>query len=366
MKVMKYGVLFGVLLGFFIIITIYKQLVQRKVIKHDDFLIERPSEITSTSQHTQKGLTFGSLAILNSCWSEEELMGRPSDKKIIRPAPTSSRNIVDRLIPKNIRPPLDINLRNSIRSVRPVGNYKIVALTFDLCERENEITGYDADIVNYLRSYNIKATFFAGGKWMRSHPDKMMQLIADPLFEIGNHAWTHGNLRVLKGKEMEDQILWTQAQYELLWEKLESKTYVKNLGPFEMSKIPKIPLAFRFPYGACSSESLRTLAQYGLPAIQWDIVTGDSWGRQTPEGIAKIVLQKTKPGSIIVCHANGRGHHTAKALTIFIPKLRKVGYRFVTISELLTYGPVVATNDCFELKSGDTLRYDKRFGKGTE
>ncbi|WP_069472231.1 polysaccharide deacetylase family protein [Candidatus Marithrix sp. Canyon 246] len=39
---------------------------------------------------------------------------------------------------------------------------KIIALTFDLCERTKERTGYDAAIVNYLRKHHIKATFYAG------------------------------------------------------------------------------------------------------------------------------------------------------------------------------------------------------------
>jgi peptidoglycan/xylan/chitin deacetylase (PgdA/CDA1 family) len=63
-----------------------------------------------------------------------------------------------------------------------------VALTFDLCEQADDVTGYDRRIVNRLRDEGVRATFFAGGKWMRSHEEKAQQLMADPRFEIGNQA----------------------------------------------------------------------------------------------------------------------------------------------------------------------------------
>ena len=51
---------------------------------------------------------------------------------------------------------------------------------------------------------------------------------------------------------MDAQILWTQVQYELLWEALLERVIAKQTDPSEMNKIPRTPLLFRFPYGACS------------------------------------------------------------------------------------------------------------------
>ena len=45
-----------------------------------------------------------------------------------------------------------------------------------------------------------------------------MQLVAEPLFEVGNHAWTHGNFGSARSERMREQIAWTQAQYELVRE----------------------------------------------------------------------------------------------------------------------------------------------------
>jgi len=314
------------------------------------------------------GLTFGSSTLLNSCWTPAELDGSPKDKKVRRPIKNPYREPPLVTTPYNFNQAVEPKLRNSIRYVTPAHNQKIVALTFDLCERTKERTGYDAAIVNYLREHGIKATFYAGGKWMHSHPEKTMQLMADPLFEIGNHAWTHGNMRVLKGEKMENQILWTQGQYEVLHGILMSKLETGQcpVPVTEMEKIPPIPMTFRFPYGTCSRESLQALAKYGLPAIQWNVVTADPSRKQSSKAIAKTVLRKVKPGSIIIAHANGRGYNTAKALPLFIPKLKKLDYQFVTVSELLKSGKVVTTDTCYELKPGDNKRYDRIFGKGTE
>lgn len=322
--------------------------------------------ITPGQSETASGeLTFGSAQILGNCWSSEELRGKPEDRKGARSLP-SDAGPPTRLLPGKILGELSEEWRNSIRQVKPYGARKLISLTFDLCERGKERSGYDATVVNYLRDHRIKATFFAGGKWMRSHSEKLMQLMADPLFEVGNHTWAHENLRLLKHRDMSDQILWTQAQYEILREELQRRPCCRAAGPEEMLKIPQVPLTFRFPYGTCSSEALDLLARLGLPAIQWTIVTGDPGVKQTAQGITREVLTRAAPGSIVILHANGRGHGTAEALPLFIPQLIKKGYEFVTVSELLRSGRVVAASECYELRPGDNLRYDRIFGAGTD
>ena len=48
----------------------------------------------------------------------------------------------------------------------------MIALTFDLCETDGSVAGYDGRIVDLLRAEGVKATFFAGGKWMETHPER--------------------------------------------------------------------------------------------------------------------------------------------------------------------------------------------------
>jgi peptidoglycan-N-acetylglucosamine deacetylase len=311
------------------------------------------------------GLSFGSSAILHACWTGAQLEGGPDDKKVIGNDPRTNGSDPARLVPQNKLAPLKPERQNNIRSVKPNAMRKVVALTFDLCERSPETTGYDNAIVNYLRANQVRATFFAGGKWMRSHPGKAQQLMADPLFELGNHGWTHGNVRVMDGATMKEQIDWTQAQYELLREDLVAKPCAQKAGPAELNRVPASLTLFRPPYGACDEKSLSYLAQSGIATIQWSVVTGDPAKESTPDGIAKIVLAEIKPGAIVIMHANGRGHGTADALPKFIPELHRQGYQFVTVSELLALGTPYAPTECYEKNPGDNLVYDRKFGDGT-
>jgi peptidoglycan-N-acetylglucosamine deacetylase len=285
-------------------------------------------------------LTFGSQIILEKLWSPAGLQAEsPFPSQDIPPASPKFQTIL---------PPVPAQWQHSIRGVDPLHDRKVVALTFDLCEAAREISGYDAGIVNYLRAQRVKATFFAGGKWLHSHPEKAMQLMADPLFEIGNHSWSHPHFQHLSTKAMEDQILRTQAQYEGLWQELARRARAQGIDPAEMAKIPRVPRVFRFPYGTCTPEALGIVARLGLIDIQWDIVTGDPDKHQYAPRIAAVILNKIEPGAIIICHANGRGWWTAEALPLFVPKLKDLGYEFVTISELLQCGPAVATPDCLQ------------------
>lgn len=333
----------------------------QNTIVNDSIVEGRTVDVTSFK-------TFGSQEILDSCWSTDTLKGSFLEKNIISYKNNPDYSPPVRQVPYHSPVPLPSRLQGSIRTVKiPNPEKKLVAITFDLCEHAGEKTGYDSLVVNHLRSNKVPATFYAGGKWMRSHPVKTKQLMADPLFEVGNHAWTHGNMRVLSGSEMRQQVLWTQAQYEVLWDSLAEELPQCGVPITEIEKIPPIPLSFRYPYGTCSSESLGFMEEYGLPSVQWNIVTADPWRKQTSDGIADTIIKNIKPGSIIIAHANGRGWKTGEALPKFIPRLRAMGYQFVTVSELLASGTEVEAKDtCYELKPDDNLFYDKKVGRGTE
>jgi len=305
-------------------------------------------------------------SVLNRCWTPTQLQSTAKERVIHlqKPADHSSpqrSSDVDLDNTQNRAFSTSIAAR-SIRSVIPAHGEKIIALTFDLCEQADEIAGYDGAIVDLLRAEKVNATFYAGGKWMRSHPERTLQLMADPLFEVGNHAWTHGNLRVLRGVELTAQILWPQIQYQQLKEQLNTRSCAASIP----DSIPDQPTTFRFPYGTCDAVALQEVAAAGLYPVQWDIVTGDPSKKQTAQHIIDTVLKQIHPGAIIIAHGNGRGWHTHEALKTLIPALKKQGYQFVTVTTLLQSGKHVTAANCYETKPNDNLRYDKLFGRGTE
>ena len=199
-----------------------------------------------------------------------------------------------------------------------------VALTFDLCQGEGYISGYDTAIVQVLIETQTPATFFLGGLWMRDHIEATKELASIPFFELGNHSWSHLNFKNISPDVMSEEILKTQS---LMWDLLGYQTNI-----------------FRFPYGLLDPDgilkdsdqkALNVVREHGLYAIEWDVVSGDPDRNATAEKMIPWVLQQVEPGSIIIMHANERGWHTAEALPDIIQGLRANGYELVTVSELL-------------------------------
>lgn len=296
----------------------------------------------------------GSAGLLKALWTETELAAPWRESVPETPNPKIDP-AADQLLPKSLPDSLAHLLpgkKLSIRRVDPDDNKKLIALTFDLCQATKKPSGYDHRVVNILRREGVPATFFAGGRWMEDHPVKTLQLLADPLFEIGSHSWSHPRFESLPTALIKDEVLRTQRFHAALWTRLAERAQKAGL-PGEMRNIPRIPGLFRFPYGSCSTPALELLAAMNLAAIQWDLVTGDPDPLITAREIAEKVLREARPGSIVIAHANGRGRQTAEALESIIPALRERGYGFVTVGELLRSGRPIGVGECYESRPGD-------------
>jgi peptidoglycan/xylan/chitin deacetylase (PgdA/CDA1 family) len=193
---------------------------------------------------------------------------------------------------------------------------KRVALTFDACEVPGQPAGFDTGIINVLFQKEVKATFFLGGLWMENHPDAARLLGTNPLFEIGNHSYSHPDFTQISPAEMDLELKQTQ---DIAW---------RLTG--------RVPTVFRLPFGNYNEAALQVVADHGLMAIQWDVETGDPDPNIDAETMLRYVKAQVKSGSIIIMHVNGRGWHSAEALPMVIEWLRSQVYELVTISELLS------------------------------
>jgi peptidoglycan-N-acetylglucosamine deacetylase len=252
-------------------------------------------------------------------------------------------------------------VRGNIRRVNlPPGAPKLIALTFDLCEQPFEVAGYQGTVVDFLRDNGIKATFFAGGKWMLTHSTRAQQLMSDDLFDVGNHTWGHRNLRIVSDQQLQDEIRGAQSAYEMVRTRLAKDQCLARDGKTFRDASPARMSLFRFPFGACNAKALDAVSANGLRAIQWDISSGDPDRRLTAVPMAKYVIGRAKPGSIILFHANGRGWATPEALPEIVAGLKQRGFQFVTVSELLRYPGArwEVTENCYDSRPGDTDHYD--------
>ncbi|MGE4553202.1 MAG: hypothetical protein AB7D57_08820, partial [Desulfovibrionaceae bacterium] len=198
-----------------------------------------------------------------------------------------------------------------------------------------------------------------GGKWMRNHPERTLQILAHPGFEAGDHAWTHGNFGLMDTARAAEQVRWTQAQYELAREALARRAAAAGLDR-TLAAVPDVPRLFRLPYGRSRWAALELLAGEGLRVIQWDLAA-ESVGGAHVEARAAELAARVRPGSILLFHANRVPHDTPALLDALLARLAARGFRFVTVSELLASGRAETVWDGWFEHPGDNRGLDRRY-----
>jgi len=185
-----------------------------------------------------------------------------------------------------------------------------VALTFD----DGPDITFTAQILEKLRKFQVKATFFLLGENMEKYPHLVRQ-IASEGHVIGNHTYSHPKL-----PEISDEA------YHLEIEKADR--LIQDLAGYK-------PRFFRPTYGAINESQVAWASHQGMMIIQWSIDTLD-WQGLSAEAITKTVEANILPGSIILQH-NADGvplQGSVDALDLMIPALQQKGARFVTLSDM--------------------------------
>ena len=204
---------------------------------------------------------------------------------------------------------------------------KKIALTIDAAW-EDDKTDF---ILETLKSYNVKATFFLCGFWVEKYPEKV-KAIYDAGHELGNHTATHPHMNKLSAAQMQKEI----EDFEAMM--------VKITG--EKTKV------FRAPYGEYNDSVITTVRSLGYEVLQWDLDTVDWKEERSAQTILDGVLPKLHPGCIILCHNNG--YKIKEYLPTLLKTATSEGYEFVTISELLLEGETVI--DVNGAKKGGTIK----------
>ncbi len=193
--------------------------------------------------------------------------------------------------------------------------HKRIALTFDACTTRE--SAYDGRVIDALVAARVPATIFVGGRWAQVQAEQVKALGTNPLFEIGNHSFSHPHMRKLSEAEMREE-LW-RTQLELL------------------ALTGKQPRLFRPPFVEYDERVARVAASLGLTTVQYDLASGDPSKRATKDRLIAWVLNRAAPGSIVVMHMNHKHLSTADALPEIISGLRKRGYELVTVSTLMNH-----------------------------
>jgi len=206
-------------------------------------------------------------------------------------------------------------------------NEKVVYLTFD----DGPIPNVTDFVLNTLKSFNAKATFFCIGDNIDKHPAIFEQIKTDG-HAIGNHTYNH-----LKGWKTDDK-----TYVDNFWkcqELTETNLFRPPYGRIKKSQISKLVTSYRLRVTrnpqlnsaqdlAHISPQLTTLNSQ-LQIVMWDVLSGDFDLNLSPEKCYKNVINHTRNGSIIVFHDSLKAWDRLEyALPKTIEYLLAKGYRF--------------------------------------
>lgn len=190
---------------------------------------------------------------------------------------------------------------------------KIIALSFD----DGPHPEYTIQILDLLKQYDIKATFFVLGMHGESFPDIIRRQVSEG-HEIGNHSYSHVNMRKASKKVIKEEFEKTQ---EII---------------YSISKIR--PKLFRPPYGNYNDEVIKVVSSDDSTIVLWTFYQDSKdWSNPGVDAIVNTTLSKAQDGDIVLFHdyVYKPKSNTVEALKKIIPKLIEEGYQFVTISELI-------------------------------
>ena len=203
-----------------------------------------------------------------------------------------------------------------------------VALTFD----DGPHPTVTPQVVATLREENVPATFFMLGGMLEDPSiwPLVDEMVADPLFQLGNHSWSHPQLTSLSTSAMLDEID-------------DTTDLLETFGPVDY---------FRFPYGLSDCSAVDTVRARGMHVTGWHvdtvdwcygadgICTGDDYSRIPPEyeqdmlGYTVEQLERFDGGVVLMHDIHGS---TASFLPLLITELRARGFTFTSLADLETF-----------------------------
>jgi peptidoglycan/xylan/chitin deacetylase (PgdA/CDA1 family) len=191
-----------------------------------------------------------------------------------------------------------------------------IALTFDDGPSEPCTTA----LLDAMAELDVKGAFFCVGVNAQWHPDTIARAYREG-HTIANHSMHHSRKAGLMpgdGRHI-------------------------DLAAAEIKQIiGREPRLYRPPWGWLTPWDGERLRRRGYTIVGWDVYTLD-WQWPEPDGrlVAEHARRDTRPGSILLFHDANAGvkiwdkQETARAIQHLVPALRRDGYEFVTIPELL-------------------------------
>ena len=157
-------------------------------------------------------------------------------------------------------------------------------------------------VLDTLKQYNAKATFFCIGKNVEENRDIFNRIIAEG-HTVGNHTQNH-----LNGWMTDDEA------------------YLDNIKQAALNIDSNL---FRPPYGRISRFQIKLLHQLKFKIIMWDVLSGDFDTTLSKEKCVNNVILQANFGSIIVFHDSKKAWERLEyALPRVLEHFKDKGFEF--------------------------------------
>jgi peptidoglycan/xylan/chitin deacetylase (PgdA/CDA1 family) len=184
---------------------------------------------------------------------------------------------------------------------------KKVYLTFDDGPTP-EITAW---VLNQLKEFNAKATFFCIGENIQKYPEIYNSILVNG-HAIGNHTFSHYNGLKTKTSDYIENVLLCK---EVIQQPASGNQQL-----------------FRPPYGKLRRSQANMLRKKNYKIIMWDVLSADFDSQISPGKCLENVIKNVQKGSIIVFHDSAKA---MDRLRIALPKVllhfSNLGYQFKAV-----------------------------------
>jgi peptidoglycan-N-acetylglucosamine deacetylase len=188
-----------------------------------------------------------------------------------------------------------------------------VALTFD----DGPSSRYTPKYLDILKKYKVPATFFLIGRFVEKNPDLVSREAAEG-YTIGNHTYSHADGKITDMNKIK-------------WEISKTTSLIENITH-------KKERFFRPPFGYENWRFLGEAELMDYKVILWTLDVADWDPTRTSSFMVNKILSTTTNGTIILLHDGGLSREAdIVALPQIIKGLRKKGFKFVTVEEMVRH-----------------------------
>lgn len=192
---------------------------------------------------------------------------------------------------------------------------KVIYLTFD----DGPSYGVTENVLNILKKYNVKATFFVVGNQIKGK-EYILKRIYNEGHSIGLHSYTH--------------------YYKSIYPNQDAFVSEMIKTSNEVNRVLGIrPQIIRFPGGTykhLNSKFLKKLHDMNYKVYDWNAATGDGMYPDIPaQQLFKNAVSSggSKRYIILLMHCRANNQKTCEALPMIIKYYKNLGYQFKVLTK---------------------------------